>query len=76
MAKVYQLPLDPTLDSDIIQRLEQLPRARKAEWVRTAIRLYMAIEKGDNVPVVPAPIPAVPAEPKRQKKNPKDISFE
>ena len=75
MAKVYQLPLDPTLDKDIIDRLDQLPRARKAEWVRTAIRVYMSMEKGDNVPFAPAPVPTA-SELKRSKKSPKDISFE
>jgi hypothetical protein len=75
MAKVYQLPLDPTLDKDIIDRLDQLPRARKAEWVRTAIRVYMSMEKGDNVPFVPASVPTT-SEPKRPKKNPKDVIFE
>ncbi|MDR7318943.1 hypothetical protein [Brevibacillus nitrificans] len=76
MAKVYQLPLDPTLDNDIVKRLDQLPRARKAEWVRTAIRIYMSIEKGDNVPIVPASVPQSPMRTEKPRRNPKDVEFE
>lgn len=73
--KVYQLPLDVILDKDILDRLDELPRARKAEWVRTAIRVYMAIEKGEGVTPVVAPfVPSIEEKPK-EKKKPKDISF-
>lgn len=54
---IYQLPLDKKMDADIIARLNEIPRARKAEWVRQAIKMYLHIERG-NAGVVPATFPA------------------
>jgi hypothetical protein len=46
--KFYQLPLETSMDRDIIDRLDAIPRSRKAEWVRTAIRVYMGMENGQQ----------------------------
>jgi hypothetical protein len=58
---IYQLPLDKKMDADILARLDDIPRARKAEWVRQAIRMYMYIERG-NAGFVPATFPVNVAE--------------
>ena len=39
--KHYQLPYDDILDSDIDEWLNGLPRDRKGEFVRLALRLYI-----------------------------------
>jgi hypothetical protein len=58
--KYYQMPYDETIDADIVKWMESLPKDRKAEMVRTAIRYYMAAT-GDNPRVF---IPEVKVEPK------------
>jgi len=42
--RFYQLPLHKEHDRDICKRLDEIPRTRKAEWVRNALRYYMNIE--------------------------------
>ncbi|UED78069.1 hypothetical protein [Brevibacillus sp. DP1.3A] len=74
--KIYQLPLDEVHDKEIIDRLDKLPRTRKAEWVRAAIRFYMAAETGG--PSAPVVAPAAPETKKQEKprKEPKsDMDF-
>ncbi|MEI5909436.1 hypothetical protein WAK64_20620 [Bacillus spongiae] len=46
---VYQLPYDEELDKDIHNWLQTLPRNRKAEMVRNAIRFYLQANKGGNM---------------------------
>lgn len=75
-SKIYQLPLDTKMDQDIINRMEDIPRSRKAEWVRTALRVYMSLEKGSSVNtsiITTAPI-IQDEPPKVEKKKAKDIS--
>ncbi|WP_445506746.1 hypothetical protein [Niallia sp. 03190] len=50
--KVYQLPYDSELDQDIHNWLEKLPRSRKAEFVRNAIRFYLQATGETPNPVV------------------------
>lgn len=57
--KIYQLPYDDEIDRDIAVWLKELPRARKAELVRNAIRFYLQASKGDSVITVNAPQPVV-----------------
>ncbi|WP_260288488.1 hypothetical protein [Peribacillus aracenensis] len=47
--KIYQLPYDDEIDKDIAVWLKELPRARKAELVRNAIRFYLQASNGDGV---------------------------
>ncbi|HHT7137869.1 hypothetical protein ACS2BQ_27345 [Bacillus cereus group sp. BceL306] len=65
--KTYLLSYDDVLDKDIKLWLESLPRNRKAEMVRTAIRQFM--HTSGTAPVI-APIVEKKEEPK-QKKRPK-----
>ncbi|NBI28626.1 hypothetical protein [Chengkuizengella marina] len=46
--KFYQLPLDEHMDQDIIDYLNNIPRMRKAEQVRAAIRFMMSQQAGGN----------------------------
>jgi hypothetical protein len=46
---IYQLPYDEKLDNDIHKWLSELPRNRKAEMVRNAIRFYIQSTKSGNV---------------------------
>jgi hypothetical protein len=82
--KYYQMPYDDELDLDIValfEKLDKLPKDRKAEAVRSALRLYMDYigEKprlyfpmasfGEGVaPVVTQQAPV--AEKKRKRKRP------
>lgn len=47
--KVYQLPYDEEIDKDISDWLNSLPRARKAELVRNAIRFYLQATQGESI---------------------------
>ncbi|EJL1640151.1 hypothetical protein NL868_001329 [Shigella flexneri] len=53
--KVYQFPYDTELDKDIHEWLKKLPRSRKAEMVRNAIRFYLQSKgiSGNPIPVIP-----------------------
>jgi hypothetical protein len=61
--KVYQLPLDTELDRDILDWLDSLPRSRKAEIVRTALRLFIVQQNSGNG----IPIPIVTTKQTEQK---------
>lgn len=43
MAIHYKLPLDEEIDRDIIDWIDSLPRMKKGEMIRHAIRYYMAV---------------------------------
>lgn len=80
--KIYQLPLDDELDKDILDKLDKLPRSRKAEWVRTALRVYIAIEQGDMAPAVPGIVQQGKKQPtssentgEGSRKIPKDVEL-
>lgn len=51
MAKmVYKLPYDDEVDSDIHAFINSLPRTKKAEIMRHAIRFYMAnLDEGELI---------------------------
>lgn len=69
--KVYQLPYDEEIDKDIHQWLNSLPRSRKAELVRNALRFYInATQGGANVITVnPSPLLQVETPEKNTKKK-------
>ncbi|MCQ6288596.1 hypothetical protein [Bacillus cereus] len=46
--KIYQFSYDDQLDKDIHEWLKSIPRSRKAETVRHAIRFYIACNGGSN----------------------------
>jgi hypothetical protein len=74
-SKIYQLQYDDKIDKDIDEWLKSLPRSRKAEMVRNAIRFYLHATNGSPTPIIPiAPATVVaPNEspaPKRNKKRP------
>lgn len=71
--KVYQLQYDDTIDRDIHEWLQSLPRSRKAEMVRNAIRHYLAAAgQGTVIPVIPPTVTAsivseVQSEPEKKE---------
>ncbi|HDR6822040.1 TPA: hypothetical protein QCV77_005647 [Bacillus thuringiensis] len=66
--KTYLLSYDDVLDKDIKEWLESLPRNRKAEMVRTAIRQYMHTSGS----IIISPIKEEKVEPKKvERKRPK-----
>lgn len=69
--KVYQFPYDTILDADINDWLESLPRSRKAEMVRNAIRFYLQSKGISNNPMPIIPVMQTFPEEKEQKKRPK-----
>jgi hypothetical protein len=72
-SKIYQLQYDDEIDRDIHEWLNSLPRSRKAEMVRNAIRFYLHATNGSPTPIIPiAPVVASsePLAPKRNKKRP------
>jgi hypothetical protein len=73
--KIYQLQYDDEIDRDIHEWLNSLPRSRKAEMVRNAIRFYLHATKGSPTPIIPVVPVAAPTEqqdeqPKRNRKRP------
>jgi len=77
--KIYQLQYDDEIDRDIHEWLNSLPRSRKAEMVRNAIRFYLHATTGGKTPIIPvvpvATSEETPAEhpveqPKRNRKRP------
>lgn len=74
--KIYQLQYDDEIDRDIHEWLNSLPRSRKAEMVRTAIRFYLHATKGSSTPIIPVvPVAAPTEQPKRKRPAlPKDES--
>lgn len=76
--KVYQLPYDDEIDKDIYNWLQSLPRSRKAELVRNALRFYIqATQEGNPVVVNPSPVVKKDEEKKIPKRPniPKDGGF-
>lgn len=70
--KVYQLPYDDEIDKDISDWLNSLPRSRKAELVRNAIRFYLqSTNKEMIIAVNPASALNVPIEQEIQSPEPK-----
>jgi hypothetical protein len=76
--KIYQMQYDDEIDRDIAEWLNSLPRSRKAEMVRNAIRFYL-YATGEQKAIVPfAPVqqsqPVAPkaAKPKKRAKLPID----
>lgn len=77
--KIYQLQYDDEIDRDIHEWLSKLPRSRKAEMVRTAIRFYLHATTGGKTPIIPV-VPVATSEetsadqpveqPKRNRKRP------
>lgn len=43
--KHYKLPLDDVMDKDITDWIESMPRTKKGEVIRYALRYYMAEQK-------------------------------
>ena len=80
--KVYQLPYDTVIDKDIDDWLNSLPRSRKAELVRNALRFYLNATQGGNIITVnPSPIyqgdapkEAPPAN--KERKRPKNLPID
>lgn len=74
--KIYQLTLDTEFDKDILERMEQVPPRRKAEWVRDAIRFYMS--QGEGTVIVQPPATRVEVEEKKEEpagEEPRDLEF-
>lgn len=78
-SKIYQLQYDDEIDRDIHEWLNSLPRSRKAEMVRNAIRFYLHATTGGKTPIIPVVPVATPEEtpaeqqdeqPKRNRKRP------
>lgn len=72
--RVYQLSYDTELDKDIHSWLEKLPRSRKAELVRNAIRFYLQATGETPNPIITLPSQLVKKQTKEKKKPslPKD----
>lgn len=61
--KVYQLKYDTEFDKDIDTWLKGLPRSKKAEHVRHALRFYIAYAQDSKTPVMPGvKLPEIPVE--------------
>jgi hypothetical protein len=67
--KIYQLQYDDEFDKDIHEYIENLPRNRKAEMVRHAIRYYLNYHGKELVPVLTPPVEVV-KENNKEKKRP------
>ena len=51
---IYKLPLNGMIDKDIIKWIDSMPRNKKAEVVRHAIRFYMThLVEGEGMIVMP-----------------------
>lgn len=83
--KIYQFSYDDELDKDIHEWINKIPRSRKAETVRHAIRFYIASNGGSsgihmpNVAGAPIVTEEQPVQKevleKRKPKLPTDGSF-
>ncbi|KRE35619.1 hypothetical protein [Paenibacillus sp. Soil522] len=71
----YNLPLDENMDADIIEWLDSIPKKRRAEQVRAAIRMYKAAQqKGIPIDITPhTPRQSSAVDTKTERKKPKDI---
>ena len=66
---VYKLPYDDEVDSDIHDFINSLPRTKKAEIMRHAIRFYMAnLDEGELIKL-PTGIKTSSQEPSREIAN-------
>ncbi|HHB3507863.1 TPA: hypothetical protein ACORDH_004997 [Bacillus cereus] len=72
-SKIYQLSYDDQLDKDIHEWLKKIPRSRKAETVRHAIRHYIACHGGSSGIHMPniTGTPAMLTAPQLQQEVPK-----
>lgn len=72
---VYKLPYDDEVDSDIHEFINSLPRTKKAEIMRHAIRFYMAnLSEGEliKLPTGNSSSPQVPVrQPSTQRQKPR-----
>jgi hypothetical protein len=59
---IYKLPLDDQTDNDLITWINSLPRNKKAELVRHALRFYKSHLKEGEVFIMPSPSGAVSQE--------------
>ncbi|MEK4745881.1 hypothetical protein [Bacillus sp. FSL R9-9481] len=83
--KIYQLSYDDQLDKDIHEWLKKIPRSRKSETVRHAIRYYIASNGGSagihmpNIteePIVMEESPIKKEAPKKKRPSfPKDGGY-
>lgn len=73
--KIYQFSYDDQLDKDIHEWLKSIPRSRKAETVRHAIRFYIACNGGSSGIHMPSTCSADIVQPtkvfEKEKKKPK-----
>ncbi|PDY91478.1 MULTISPECIES: hypothetical protein [Bacillus cereus group] len=84
-SKIYQLSYDDQLDKDIHEWLKKIPRSRKAETVRHAIRYYIASNGGSSgihmpnvsgTPIVTEEMPIKQETPKKKRPSfPKDHGY-
>ncbi|HZG70134.1 MAG TPA: hypothetical protein VEY51_01235 [Chondromyces sp.] len=51
--KVYQLKYDDVYDGDIDEWLKQIPSSKKAEYIRHALRFYIAYAGNSKTPIMP-----------------------
>ncbi|MCU5074844.1 hypothetical protein [Bacillus paranthracis] len=72
-SRIYQLSYDDQLDKDIHEWLKKIPRSRKAETVRHAIRYYIASNGGSSGIHMPnvTGAPIAIEEPQTQQETPK-----
>lgn len=69
---IYKLPLDEATDNDIITWLNKLPRNKKAEVVRHALRFYIShLKEGETfiMPTVSVATPQQTVHESEEKKN-------
>lgn len=71
--KYWQLPYDESLDADIVQWLESMPRDRKWEMVRTAMRYYMAATAESQTPYIPVIAPPPVRTENKVEEKPKRV---
>jgi hypothetical protein len=75
---IYKLPLDEATDNDLITWLNKLPRNKKAEVVRHALRFYMSHLKEGEIFIMPTvsatskqPVSSELEDKKKPKQKPK-----
>nr|DAM04575.1 MAG TPA: hypothetical protein [Caudoviricetes sp.] len=71
---VYKLPYDDEVDSDIHDFINSLPRTKKAEIMRHAIRYYMSnLDDGEliKLPTTGSQSASTPVEEKPVRKKPR-----
>jgi hypothetical protein len=73
---IYKLPLDESTDGDLINWINKLPRSKKAEVIRHALRFYISHLKEGEIFIMPSvnvatPVTQVISESEDKKKKPK-----